>query len=417
MPKLTKKHLDSLRSEPDRDVLAWDSELRGFGIRLKPTGAATFILQYRNAEGRSRRLSLGSVHILTPDQARDLAREKLVEVKRGNDPAEDRRNARAALTVGELCDWYLDKAETGELLGRRRRPIAKTTLALDRSRIDTHVRPLIGGRVVNGLSVADIEKLQAEITAGRTAKARTKRGGVTTGGAGVASRTITTLHAIFEQAVRLEMITRNPARGVRKAVTGVKRERRLALEEISALGAAIRVATDEPPAALAAIKLMLLTGFRRMEALALQRAWVDRYESCVRFPSTKTGPQVRIVGATAMVLLKAQKPAPKNPYVFPGETREGHFIGVVRVLDRLCKTADLEGVTPHVLRHTFASVAGDLGFSELTIAGLLGHAGGSVTRRYVHLDRALVLAADKVAEEIQCALNATPVRRRKAAAA
>lgn len=417
MPKLTKRVVDSLRADPDRDVFAWDNELRGFGVRLRPTGAATFMLQYRNAEGRSRRLSLGSVHILTPEQARDLAREKLVEVKRGNDPAEDRRNARAALTVAELCDWYLNKAETGELLGRRRRPIAKTTLALDRSRIDTHVRPLIGSRVVHGLSVADIEKFQADITAGRTAKGRTKRGGVTTGGAGVAARTITMLHAIFEQAVRLEMIPKNPARGVRKADTGVKRERRLALEEISALGAAIRAATDEPPAALAAIELMLLSGFRRMEAIALQRAWVDRYESCVRFPTTKTGPQVRIIGAAAMTLLRAQKPTRGNPYVFPGETTAGHFVGVVRVLERLCRTAELEGVTPHVLRHTFASVAGDLGFSELTIAGLLGHAVRGVTQRYVHLDRALVLAADKVAEEIRSALRATPARRRKGAAA
>ena len=80
-------------------------------------------------------------------------------------------------------------------------------------------------------------------------------------------------------------------------------------------------------------------------------------------------------------------------------------MGVVRVLDRLCATAKIEGVTPHVLRHTFASVAADMGFSELTIAGLLGHAGRGVSQRYVHLDRALVLAADRVSEEIKRALE------------
>jgi hypothetical protein len=78
----------------------------------------------------------------------------------------------------------------------------------------------------------------------------------------------------------------------------------------------------------------------------------------------------------------------------------GHFVGVVRVLDRVCAEAKLKDVTPHVLRHTFASVAGDLGFSELTIAGLLGHSARGVTQGYVHLDTALVVAADRVSARI-----------------
>jgi hypothetical protein len=86
--------------------------------------------------------------------------------------------------------------------------------------------------------------------------------------------------------------------------------------------------------------------------------------------------------------------------VFPADVGDGHFIGVVRVLDRVCAKAKLAGVTPHVLRHTFASIAGDLGFSELTIAGLLGHSSRGVTQRYVHLDAALAVAADRVSAEI-----------------
>jgi integrase len=66
----------------------------------------------------------------------------------------------------------------------------------------------------------------------------------------------------------------------------------------------------------------------------------------------------------------------------------------------VCVEAGLKDVTPHVLRHTFASVAGDLGFSELTIAGLLGHSARGVTQGYVHLDTALVVAADRVSAEI-----------------
>jgi integrase len=90
----------------------------------------------------------------------------------------------------------------------------------------------------------------------------------------------------------------------------------------------------------------------------------------------------------------------QSPYLFPADVGDGHFIGVVRVLDRVCAKANLTEVTPHVLRHTFASVAGDLGFSELTIAGLLGHAARGVTQGYVHLDAALAVAADRVSAEI-----------------
>ncbi len=103
---------------------------------------------------------------------------------------------------------------------------------------------------------------------------------------------------------------------------------------------------------------------------------------------------------TAVDLLLALPQVAKSPFFFPADWGEGHFVGVVRVLDRVCAMARLEDVTPHTLRHTFASVAGDLGFSELTIAALLGHAARGVTQRYIHIDEALRLAADKMAAEL-----------------
>jgi integrase len=145
---------------------------------------------------------------------------------------------------------------------------------------------------------------------------------------------------------------------------------------------------------------MLLTGFRRMEVLGLKRPWFSRSEHCIFFPDTKSGAQVRALGEAAMNCIDAQPARAGSPYVFPADWGDGHFIGVVRVLDRICRQAQLANVTPHVLRHTFASVAGDLGFSELTIAGLLGHSAHGITQRYVHLDTALVVAADRVSMEI-----------------
>jgi integrase len=149
-----------------------------------------------------------------------------------------------------------------------------------------------------------------------------------------------------------------------------------------------------------------------MEALGLKRQWFNRKEHCVRFPDTKVGEQVRVLGQAAMDCIEGQRSCLGSPFVFPADWGDGHFIGVVRVLDRICRKAKLEGVTPHVLRHTFASVAGDLGFSELTIAGLLGHSARGVTQRYVHLDSALVVAADRVSMEIATMLDGGVSTRR-----
>ena len=139
----------------------------------------------------------------------------------------------------------------------------------------------------------------------------------------------------------------------------------------------------------------------------MERPWFIRKEHCIRFPDTKSGAQIRVVGHAAIDCIEAIPVRDGSLFVFPADWGNGHFIGVVRVLDRICAKAKLKDVTPHVLRHTFASVAGDLGFSELTIAGLLGHAGRGVTQSYVHLEAALVVAADRVSAEIADLLDAS----------
>lgn len=418
MAKLTKRFIDALKPVRGRDVVAWDSELRGFGVRVKPSGATSYVIQYRNADERSCRLTLGKAGTLTPDEARALARDKLADVAKGADPVAEKRSASGAPTVSEICDWYLENAKAGRILGRKGRPIKASTLTLDEGRINTHVKPLLGSRRVRTLTLADLEGFQADIVAGKTAKPRTgPRGGNTTGGPGVAGRTAGMLHTIFAHAKRLNQIEANPAEGQRKFTAPKKAKRRLSMEEIARLGAAMAEAADdhENTTGIGAIRVLLLTGFRRMEGLGLKRAWVRGREGAVYFPDTKSDFQVRAIGHAAVETIKTQPGRKGSEFVFPADVGEGHFIGVVRVLQRVCKRAKLTGVTPHTLRHTFASVAGDLGFSELTIAGLLGHAPRGVTQGYVHLDRALVVAADQVSAEIAQALSRPVSRRTKLA--
>ncbi|CAL8975623.1 Tyrosine recombinase XerC [Rhodoplanes serenus] len=420
--KITKRIVDALKApKPSRDGVkvrehfVWDRELRGFGVQVMPSGLKSFVIQYRTPEGRNRRAVIGRYGLMTVEEARKLAHEKLVAVSKGVDPVAEEAKAAGLLTVAEVCDWYLAEAEAGRILGRRRRPIKPSTLAMDRSRIEAHIKPLLGRRQVASLKLGDVEGAQADIAAGKTSKPRAgSRGGATTGGEGVAARTMSTLHSIFEHAVRLGKIEANPAKGVRR-LASAPRERRLSRSEIERLGKTLRAAAEEGehPTGLAAIRFLLLAGFRRMEALGLQRTWLDEEECAIRFPDTKSGAQIRVIGQAAIDLLLDQ-PKTKSPFFFPADWGEGHFIGVVRVLDRVCQKAGLADITPHTLRHTFASLAGDLGFSELTIAALLGHSARGVTQRYVHIDEALRMTADRVADEMADLLDgrATPSRSR-----
>ncbi len=331
--KLTKRIVDALKTpKPSRvgvkvrEHFVWDRELRGFGVQVMPSGLKSFVIQYRTPEGRNRRAVIGRYGLMTVEEARKLAHEKLVAVPKGVDPVAEEAKAAGLLTVAEVCDWYLAEAEAGRILGRRRRPIKASTLSMDKSRIEAHIKPLLGHRQVASLKLGDIEGAQADIVAGKTSKSRAgSRGGATTGGEGVAARTMSTLHSIFEHAVRLGKIEANPAKGVRR-LASAPRERRLSRSEIERLGKTLRAAGEEGehPTGLAAIRFLLLTGFRRMEGLGLQRTWLDEEECAIRFPDTKSGAQIRVIDQAAIDLLLDQ-PKTKSPFFFPADWGEGHY--------------------------------------------------------------------------------------------
>lgn len=91
--KLTKRAVDALAAPAEKQVVHWDSEIRGFGVRVLPSGLKTFVLQYRYAEGIKRRTNLGRYGVMTVEQARDKARIKLGAVTAGEDPADEARRA------------------------------------------------------------------------------------------------------------------------------------------------------------------------------------------------------------------------------------------------------------------------------------------------------------------------------------
>ncbi|TZG25714.1 tyrosine-type recombinase/integrase [Sphingomonas montanisoli] len=400
--KLTTHMIESAKVPSAGQTFLWDGELKGFGVRVGSTGVKSYVLQYRSPDGRLRRSVYARFPVFSVDEARKEAIRMLADVTRGVDPADVKEAKRAAPTIGEVCDWYLKEAEAGRLLGRRRLPIKASTVRMERSRIDRHIRPLIGHRKVSGLKPADIEAMQADIAGGKSAADKGKgRGRKTTGGSGAASRVISTLHSMCEHAVRLGVIDSNPAKGARRMASS-RRTRRLSAIELGKLGAAMRLAAsrDESPTGLAAVRLIALSGFRLSEAQEVERAWVDAEGSAVHFPDTKSGAQDRPIGKLALAVIEAQPEIASCPYVFPSDSGDSHYKQVPDVLQRLCISAKIEGVTAHTLRHTFGSVAGDLGYTELTIAALLGHGKRGVTQGYIHIEEALREAVDRVSAKI-----------------
>jgi integrase len=416
MAKLTKRVIDGLHIGQDgREIVLWDEDLSGFGVRVKPSGARSWLIQYRNKQGRSRRLTIGKVERLTPDQARKEAKQRLAEVDRGADPAEARRAARNATTVAELCDEYL-QAEKGR--------IKASTLIVDKSRIEKHVKPLLGSRAVAGLTPADMERFLREVMAGKSVKnvkkgptgdAKRPRGGIAKGGPAVASRTLGMLGTILERAVRDGVLARNPVRGIKKPKDQAARPA-FSFDKVKALGIALsddalenaETETNESKAGRNAIRALLLTGFRRMEALPLTWEPIDRQARCVRFGDTKSGPQTRALGRAALEHFAAIKPEDAKPgaFVFPGSSKAGHLVGLPKIWNRIAKRAGLEGVTLHGLRHWYASAATELGYSDLIIGALLGHAKRGITGRYATApDPALVAAADRVSIALSLALD------------
>jgi integrase len=386
---------------PYQDI--WDSAVPGFGARRQKGAAISYVLMYRTREGRQRRFTIGRHGApWTPDTARGEARRLLGEIVKGTDPAADKREARDAMTVAELCDAYLADAEAGRLLTRRGQSKKASTLAIDRGRIARHFKPLLGSRAVAAVTRADIERFMHAVAEGKSAaRVKTKRRGLALvrGGRGTATRALGLLGAIFTYAMRRGLRSDNPVHGVIRFADG-RRERRLGDDEYAALGGVLRQGEAQRiwPAAIAAARFLAFTGWRSGEALGLRWAEVDLARRTATLPDSKTGRSIRPLSRAACDVLR-HLPRTNGELVFPPTRGDGRMSGFPKLWARIAKLGEIPtDVTPHVLRHSFASLAGDLGYSEPTIAALVGHKGHSVTSRYMHVaDSVLLAAADAVA--------------------
>jgi integrase len=362
--RITKRAVDALEVT-GRDYFIWDREISGFGVRVRATGAKSYVVQYRAGKGRgapSRRMTLAPVGKVTPEEARDMARRVVGDVAHGDDPAAERTRKRRELTVREVSTRYL----TEHVRPHNKPSWAKQIELL----LNVHILPAFGTKRIGDVTRSDIKKWHSDMVS-------TPYG---------ANRCLAVLRKMFTLAHKdWELIETNPAAGV-KSFAEAKRERFFSNDELKAIGgwlASAEKGRSELPHFLLATRLLLLTGMRFGEVATLRWTDVDLQAGLVRLKDAKAGARSVALNSQAVAFLA--NAARHGPYVCgPGDANEPLTKGSYHAFwRRLLEGTGLRDARPHDFRHTVATLGAMAGGTAFTLRDLLGHKTVAITSGYV----------------------------------
>ena len=407
--RISKRSVDALQCAPgkDRDFL-WDDALAGFGVAAFPSGRKVYVAQYRQ-NGRSRRSNIGEHGRLTPDQARSLAKSILGAVESGSDPIAERKAARAVRTFGEVAEDFLRLHVATKRKGRTKIEYGALLRA--------HVLPAIGQKRILDVRRADMDRLH-----GRMDETPYQ-----------ANRALALVSAIWNWAAKSgeASLADNPAMGIER-YPEMGRERFLTSEEFARLGDALAEgetvglpwAVDETkpgakhapkaenrrvkldPFAVAAIRLLILTGARLREILDAQWSQVDLERGIIFLPDSKTGKKPVYLSAAAQAVLAALPRIEGNRHIVAGANDGAPRADLKKPWAAVTRAAGLEGLRLHDLRHSFASIGAGGGLGLPVIGKLLGHSQAATTHRYAHLDSdPMRRAVESIGATITAAMN------------
>lgn len=393
--RLTKPIVETLLPTA-KETVVWDATLAGFGVRVKPSGSRTYIVQYRNrVTGASRRMTLGRHGVITLDQARKQARLILADAQQGKDPVEDRRQARQAPVMTDLANDYLS---------RHAIPMKRaTSLRHDRAILDKIILPKLGRKKVELVTRRDIEALHVAL------QDRPYQ----------ANRMLALLSKMFNLAVQWAWRTNNPAKGIPR-FHEEQRDRYLSDAELYRLCDALVQHPNERAAN--AVRLQLLTGARIGEVLRARWQDFDIGEGIWTKPShhTKQNRRERVpLSPQALQLIEEMRTKSDlvSPYLFPGDAPDKPLQDIKKFWRSVKMRADIKDYRLHDNRHTYASHLVSSGLSLEIIGRLMGHTSPTTTKRYAHLIEDPLRAAttrfgDKV-EGLQSGQDAevVPLRR------
>ncbi|MEP2577759.1 MAG: tyrosine-type recombinase/integrase [Roseibium sp.] len=367
MARLTKRDIDQT-SATVKEVVLWDSSLPGFGVRIKPSGVKSFVIQYRNRHGRSRRVTLGRYGVMTLEEARTEARQQLSAVSRGSDPRQDRDEGRSAMTIKDLADRYMSDHCEGRC--------KESTIKAHQWLLDRFIIPALGRRSIHELRHSDVDRLHQSLKETRYN----------------ANRVLGLLKAMYGRARIWGLVEPHvdPTTGVRP-FRETRRQRFLSMEELKKLAITLDLAEQDGTISRtvgAAYRMLVHTGDRLSEIQKLKWEEVDLANDLILLKEHKSdrhGAKAIPLSQAASRILESIERVDENPYVFVGMKENQHITDLQRPWRRIRSRAGLSDVRIHDLRHTFASMGISVGGSLPIIGGLLGHRTPQATAVYAHL--------------------------------
>ena len=380
--KLTKSMIDQLAIKGQAYVI-WDESIRGFGIKVTPKGKKIFILQQRMKGGKELRLTLGRYGALVLSDAKELAQEHLLDIAKGIDPREQKKQAAAqekqSMSFREFWEIFDKKyIQENHKIGTIKRNI---------SRIDKYIIPYFGNKEIANITYKDVMQFMDQPS---LQKSQIQ-----------GARCLALLSVAFKQAELWDYRVRgsNPCAGVPKKATG-KVERFLTDAELGKVEEILSTPTLWNGHSLYAIKalhMLLYTGCRKSEVTELQWEDVHIKERYLYFKDSKTGTKTVPLNGKAIELLQSIPKQLGNPYVFCGKNPHTHIQEIRKCWECVRTQAGIPDVRIHDLRHSFASFALKKGVDLYTVSKLLGHKNIATTTRYAHLELgALTEASNKV---------------------
>ena len=365
----------------EREVVFWDHELSGFGVRVYPSGTKVYLVQTRSG-GKSRRITIGRHGVLTAEQARRKAAQLIASIKAGEEPARSQSPPDAGPTIAEVAERYMKE----HVAVRCKRSTARAC----RCTLDRYLLPAFGARPLGTIGREEVAALQYRLHKTPT----------------MANRVVDLLSRLFNMAEAWDVAPDggNPCRFVQKYKER-SRERFLSEEEFGRLGRVLDELEAEGKVsanAVAAIRLLMLTGCRRGEIVTLRWEDVDLEAGELRLRDAKTGPRQVALSPAAVRVLSAIRRHADNPWVIAGRKPGTRLANLNASWLVVRARAGLEDVRLHDLRHSFASRALALGESLSMIGKLLGHRKVQTTARYAHLAQDSVkVSAARVAESLR----------------
>jgi integrase len=388
--KLTKRVVEAVQAAEAR-VILWDGQVKGFGLLALPSGVKSYVFDYRNPEGRKRRLTIGKHGVLTCEQARKIASDHKHAVVHGDDPLARKRERRGAATVSEIFDAYLESEEFKNK--------AAFTQVVDRGRIERHLRPLLGKKLADQVSEQDVRRAFAAIRDGKTAidiKTGARGRARVRGGPGAARMAIVILNVIFNWAVRDHRLATNPARHFKLPAGGTREAILENVDDYERLFRTLDQMEEElqirQPAA-DAIRLLALTGCRRNEVAGLRWRHVERDRIVLPAREHKAGkrtgkPRVIALPAVAQAIIARQTAGGPDDLVLQPSKGQG-VLELSHLWLKIRAAAALPAdVTLHGLRHSVGSHLAMRGAQTAQIMAALGHQQLSTAERYIHFAKA-----------------------------